>query len=88
MTDYALPLYYNWHGVPVEVEPYGDNQEWDVSAIIPQHPTGTVPADETHYVIRLITSGNRGWWATEKTFHDHAEPVGPGALKREGEWER
>lgn len=83
------PLYYSWQGTPVEVEPIGEGWEGglDVSYETPEHPTGTVPADETHYIVRLIGGGGRdAWWASEAALQKFATPIGPGALEREGEW--
>lgn len=90
MTD-DYPLYYDWHGTPIEVEVFdATDEEIDVSGFggygDPSHPTGIIPEGETHYLCRPAALDGFGWWATAEKFATHAEPVGPGALDREGEW--
>lgn len=79
-------LYYQWNGQPIAVDVYdGEKGAWDVSTMTSpaEHATGTVPEGETHYLCRLIGSRHDGWWATEESFVENAEPIGPGAVEYE-----
>lgn len=81
------PSYWSWQGTMVELEIYDDSSEWDVSSLVPEHPTGIVPADEVHILVRPLQSRASGWWATPEALAEFATPVSPGALERTAEWD-
>lgn len=75
MSD--APEYYNWHGVPIEVEVWDatDGNAWDFPEEL-GHPTGRVPEGERHYLCRILTTDKRReFWATEEAFAEHADPL-------------
>ena len=83
MSPNEYVSYWAFNGVPVIAEFFDDDVELDVGGIYqPDHDTGIVPADETHVLVLLPQSQTDGWWCTEDTFYEYAEPLSPGSLER------